>query len=144
MPQHLVVSGCAAPPHRKDSRKLHQLPDNEMMDALRDDDGSPPEVLAHRELMELVLPMIRADFQLIETYTFRPGRPLHLPLTVLNGDQDTLSMTRQGLQWQKESSGPLTAHQFSGGHFFINAERDAVLACLKAVLMARETVPDPA
>lgn len=138
MPQRLIASGASAPQHRKPSRNLHTLPDNELIDALRDYDGSPPEVLEHRELMELLLPMIRADFELVEKYVYRPGRPLDLPLTVLVGDADGHVTQESAPQWQKETSGPCQLHYFRGGHFFINSERAAVLSCLKLALLEDE------
>ena len=36
--------------------------------------------------------------------------------------------------WCLETSGPCRVHWFEGGHFFINSERDAVLAYLQEKL----------
>lgn len=141
MPRHLVVSGCTAPAQRNSGRKLHTLSDDALIDALRDYDGSPPEVLAHRELMELLLPMIRADFQLIEQYTYRPGRQLAVPMTVLVGDSDAHATQESAPLWQNETTGRCTVHSFQGGHFFINTDRTAVLDCLKASLLEEVGAP---
>jgi medium-chain acyl-[acyl-carrier-protein] hydrolase len=135
MPLGLIVSGASAPQFEKPARNLHVLPDNELIDALRDYDGSPPEVLEHRELMELLLPMIRADFQLIETYRYRAGHPLDLALTVFVGDADAQAVQESAPHWQKETVGTCDVHRFKGGHFFINTDRDAVLSCLKTTLL---------
>lgn len=141
MPRGLIVSGASAPQFDKPARNLHALPDNELIDALRDYDGSPPEVLEHRELMELLLPTIRADFQLIETYRYRAGRPLGLGLTVFVGDADAQVVQESTPHWQKETAGTCDVRRFKGGHFFINTERDAVLASLKATLSAMIVQP---
>jgi len=141
MPLCLIASGATAPQYDKPSRKLHTLPENELIDALRDYDGSPPEVLEHRELMELLLPMIRADFQLIENYVYRAGRPLELPLTVFVGDEDSHVIQESASHWQKETLGPCRVHRFRGGHFFINSDQTAVLSCIRTTLMDKLARP---
>lgn len=134
MPQQLIVSGATAPRYRGTPRALHQLPDAELIAELRKYGGSPPEVLNHLELMELLLPMIRADFQLIEQYAYRPTVPLAMPVTVLVGADDREATVVHADKWQEETTGPCAVHTFAGGHFFIQSEREAVLACLGAVL----------
>jgi surfactin synthase thioesterase subunit len=134
MPQQLIVSGAAAPRYRAPSRDLHKLSDAELIAELEEYGGSPPEVLEHRELMELLLPMIRADFALIEQYVYRPSRPLALPMTVLVGAGDSHTTVEHADKWQEETTGPCEVHTFEGGHFFIQSDKDKVLACLRAVL----------
>lgn len=134
LPERLVVSGCAAPQHRKRSRQLHALPDDELIQALADYNGTPPEILAHRELMELLLPMIRADFGLAETYAYSAGPALPVDITVLTGDDDM--HVSHATEWQKETEARCEVHRFPGDHFFINSQRSAVLACLRAELSA--------
>ncbi|MEJ7808446.1 MAG: alpha/beta fold hydrolase [Telluria sp.] len=141
MPLCLIASGAAAPQFDRPPRNLHTLSDDALIDALRDYDGSPPEVLEHRELMALLLPMIRADFQLIESHVYRAGRPLELPLTVFVGDGDGQITQESAPHWQKETHGPCQVRQFQGGHFFINSDRAAVLSCLNATLMAQLAPP---
>jgi medium-chain acyl-[acyl-carrier-protein] hydrolase len=70
-----MVSGCAAPQSRGTPRRLHQLPEDELIAELRTYQGTPAEVLAHRELMDLLLPVLRADFALVEHYVYRSGAP---------------------------------------------------------------------
>jgi surfactin synthase thioesterase subunit len=139
MPQRLIVSGASAPRGRT-PRHLHTLSDAALIDALRDYDGSPPEVLADRELMALLLPMIRADFTLGETYAYRPGPLLNLPITVLAGKADGHGAVASASNWCEETRATCTVHSFEGGHFFIQSAQDAVLACLRATLAAPEAL----
>ena len=141
MPLCLIASGATAPQYDKPARKLHTLPDDALIDALRDYDGSPPEVLEHRELMALLLPMIRADFQLIENYAYRAARPLELALTVFVGDADGHVIQESAPHWQKETLGPCQVHRFQGGHFFIHSDENAVLSCIKVTLMEKLAQP---
>jgi hypothetical protein len=57
-------------------------------DELRRLNGTPPEVLADAELLELVMPILRADFALVETYAYRAEPPLMCPITALGGTSD--------------------------------------------------------
>jgi surfactin synthase thioesterase subunit len=137
LPVHLFASGCSAPQHRGESKNLHQLPDDELIEALRDYNGTPVEVLANRELMLLLLPVLRADFGLVEHYRHRQGLRLPMPITVLAGEHDERTDPAQVDGWAKESAGPCAVHWFDGDHFFINAHRDAVQEIVRDTLAAR-------
>jgi medium-chain acyl-[acyl-carrier-protein] hydrolase len=139
-PLHLFVSGCAAPQHRDAPKNLHRLPDDDLIAALRDYQGTPPEVLAHSELMQLLLPMVRADFQLAETYQYRASLKFDTPLTVFAGRQDDRVSEEQVTGWQKETVPTIRVQWCEGGHFFIHGARDLVLDCLNAELAAVQAV----
>jgi len=130
MPVHLIVSGCSAPQFRRASRQMHELDDDALIEVLRDYNGSPPEVLANRELMTLLLPTIRADFALAENYKYRPGPPLTIPISVLAGKRDDHDSPDQTNGWSRETTNTCRVHWFEGDHFFIQSEREAVLNCL--------------
>jgi len=134
MPQHLIVSGCDAPQHQSPSKNLHLLSDDELIEALREFNGSPPEVLAHRELMKLLLPCLRADFTLSESYEYRNAPPLNIPITVFAGKLDPHILPADVIEWRKETTGPYRLQWFEGDHFFINPEQDLVLQCIAAEL----------
>ncbi len=135
LPQHLFASGCNAPQARNPSENLHLLSDDDLIAKLETFNGTPPGVLAHRELMQLVLPTIRADFSMVETWQYRPLPLLSLPITVLAGKLDDRSTTDQAEAWQRETQGPCRVIWFEGDHFFIHGENDAVLAQVQATLL---------
>lgn len=130
MPVHLFVSGCSAPQFRRASRQMHELDDDGLIDVLREYNGTPPEVLANRELMTLLLPTIRADFALVERYKYRLSPPLTTPISVLAGKRDDHDSLDQVNGWGRETNNTCNVHWFEGDHFFIQSERDAVLNCL--------------
>jgi surfactin synthase thioesterase subunit len=130
MPKHLFASGCSAPQHRSPSKNLHKLSDDDLIDALREYNGTPPEILAHRELMALVLPTIRADFSLAENYQHKTSLPLPIPITVLAGTLDDRSSPDQAEGWKKETTNACRVQWFEGDHFFINPEQAAVVKCI--------------
>ena len=136
-PVHLFASGASAPQQRSEVPRLHEMDDEAMSAALAKYNGTPPEVLQHRELMELVAPAIRADFGIAADYVYAPGVPLDLPIMVLQGTRDPDVNVEQAEAWRLETRGPSEVHWFDGDHFFIEGARAQVLARVNAQLRAR-------
>lgn len=135
-PVHLFVSGTRGPRLPRKDRVLYDLPEAEFIEELRRLNGTPQEVLEHAELMSLMLPLLRADFELVQTYTYRPGPPLGCPLTACGGLRDA-DVTREHLAaWRHETTGPFTLRMFEGDHFFIHGERPQLLRLVAQELRA--------
>jgi len=139
-PVHLFVSGCAAPQDRSRSRHLHALPDDELLQELKEYNGTPPEIIANRALMDLILPTLRADFMLAEVYTYRAAPRLAMPITVFSGRADPHISETQAQSWAKETSASCDVTFFDGDHFFINHERQAILESVSRELAEKERV----
>ena len=77
-------------------------------------------MLQHRDLLELLLPGLRADMSAIETHVFVPGAPLACPLTVFGGDADHRASPDQLAAWQGHTDAPLRLRLFRGGHFYFS------------------------
>ncbi len=126
-PQALIVSARCAPCQPIPQRQLHLAPTSQLHEFLRELGGTPESVLHSRELMELLLPIVRADFRLYETYRFLPGTPLTCPIHALAGDQDT-STTLSGMRaWQQHTLGSFGLQFFPGGHFYLNNQQAPVV-----------------
>lgn len=117
-PAHLFVSGSAAPSVPPKDRCLHLLPCTPFRRMIAELGGTPPEVLREEGLMDLFEPVLRADFQACNTYAYREGRPLTLPITVLMGLQDTVER-RDAIKWGEETRAETQRFAFRGGHFFL-------------------------
>ncbi|WP_223670538.1 thioesterase II family protein [Xanthomonas citri] len=137
MPDSLILSGCEAPRDRAPPRGLSRMDDDSLIAALAEFNGAPAEVLAHRELMALLLPMTRADLAIVEDYAYMPGPPLDLPIDVLAGAADPHVDGETLAHWAAETSGPCHVQWFPGDHFFIHAQRDEVLRHVRQRLMDR-------
>lgn len=131
MPRRLFVSGYRSPERPRRRPDLHQLPDDQFIDALRGYGGTPEAILAHRETMELLLPMIRADFKLHETHRFQPGAALSVPISALAGENDCIVPPDEMVDWKNHSARHFEMHRFPGGHFFIHDALERVVATLK-------------
>ncbi|MES2758529.1 MAG: alpha/beta fold hydrolase [Pseudomonadota bacterium] len=134
MPVHLFASGCEAPRHFGGADGMHLLPDDELIEKLSLYNGTPRELLQHRELMSLVLPAVRGDFALVDSYVYRPATPLPAPITVLAGRADPHVKAPQLQDWHGETAGACDVHWFDGDHFFIHQQGEAVLDCVRNVL----------
>lgn len=135
LPEHLLVSGRRAPQYPRDKRPLHDLPEAEFQEELRGLNGTPDEILQHPELMELFAPILRADFELCETYDFREGEPLDCPVSAFGGLEDP-DVSRDHLGgWRDHTRGPFRLRMFPGGHFFLHGARQPLVHAVSEDLM---------
>ncbi len=130
----LIVSGQRAPQLPQRTPMVHAWPDAEFIADLRAQAGTPEAVLANAELMQLLLPMLRADFALCETYGYRAEPPLAIPITAWGGETDPKVTGAELAAWQVQTQMPLQMRRFAGGHFFLHDSEAAVLAALRAEL----------
>ncbi|MEF1283385.1 alpha/beta fold hydrolase [Vibrio sp. M250220] len=121
-PAHLIFSACR-PPHLPNEQKvIHSLPNEKFMERIFALGGTSFDVLATPSLAEMFIPIIRADYRLYETYTYRQKKyKIPCPITVLAGARDKLALPESLMQWKKHA-GNSDFHQRvfqNAGHFFI-------------------------
>lgn len=127
-PEHLFVSGCRAPQVFNTGLSTYRLPDAEFVEAIRRLNGTPEEVLANEELMRYTMPLLRADFELFQTYRYIPKPPLDCPLTAYGGFQDGEAPAESVAAWAEHTSGAFNLRMMPGDHFFLHQEQDQLLA----------------
>lgn len=133
-PARLVVAGARPPGRRVLDGPLHLLSDEALKARLKAWGGTPPEVLAHDELMGVLLPVLRADFALADSYTFREGQRPTAPLAVWGGRDDPELPEPLLREWRGYGEGPFESRLFDGGHFFLDSHRAEVSAAVRAAL----------
>lgn len=119
-PVHLFISAKCSPRQRPEDPPVSQLADAALIKILERYEGTPRELLADPELMQLFLPIIRADMALCDSYVYEPGPPLECPITVFGGLEDHVCSRACLESWQEHTQGPFTLRMLPGGHFFIN------------------------
>lgn len=127
----LAVSGRVAPHLGHPQRPASQMSDAEFLAHLRAIGGTPSEILEQPELMELLLPMLRADFEMVDQY--RPAwltRRLGCRVVALYGDRDAATPRLSVGEWSSVSSGSFTLVECDGGHFFLDAARERIVDVL--------------
>jgi medium-chain acyl-[acyl-carrier-protein] hydrolase len=142
-PVGLCVSAHRAPQLPDRGPALHALPEPAFWEELRRLNGTPPEVLAHAELRQLIEPILRADFTVCEVYTYADEEPLACPITAFGGLQDH-DVTREELAaWREQTRGAFALRMLPGDHFFVNTARMLLLQTLAREL-AQWLGPDKA
>ena len=134
MPLQLFASGRRAPQIPSSEEPTYALPDPEFIKELRRLKGTPDEVLEHPELMELLLPLIRADFSVTQTYHYTPEPPLDCPISVFGGTHDRDVSPEQLEPWREQTTSAFSLRLIPGDHFFIHTSRAALLDALSAQL----------
>ncbi|WP_435613373.1 thioesterase domain-containing protein [Streptomyces sp. bgisy159] len=147
-PAVLIASGAPAPslPVVRD-QPLHLLSDEALMAHLGALAGTPSSVLTSQDLLELVVPALRADFRACETYVHGDEAPLSVPLVVLGGDADAGTPVDSLGPWRDLTRLPATISVLPGGHFFHHDDtnREAVMAIVSDALQrAASARPAPA
>ncbi|ACU75839.1 Thioesterase [Catenulispora acidiphila DSM 44928] len=120
MPLHLFVSGCPAPQVRDSLLpNVHEASDAEVVALLRRLGGTPESLLNDPGLLGLILPAIRADLEVKETYRYPSEPPLDLPLTVLHADGDPRAGAAATAAWREQAGGEFVLHTVGQGHFAV-------------------------
>ncbi|MBF2002254.1 MAG: thioesterase [Synechococcales cyanobacterium M58_A2018_015] len=132
-PVHLFISGCRAPQLPNPNPILHTLPDADFIQELRRYNGTPEAVITNAELMELLLPTLRADFALVEQYIYYPEAPLDCPITIFGGLHDPIVDPQLLSGWQMHSC-QLLQYLVPGDHFFLHSHAPLLLQTLSAQL----------
>jgi surfactin synthase thioesterase subunit len=129
-PARLWASASRAPHLPPKRRPIHALPDDEFIAELRGYEGAPPALFDDRDLMQLYLPVLRADLALHDNYAYRADHPLDVPIAGFAGADDRYVDRDEVAAWARHTSAGFELRAFDGGHFFVHSARDAVLAQL--------------
>jgi medium-chain acyl-[acyl-carrier-protein] hydrolase len=133
-PLHLVVSGRRAPQLPSTEPTTYNLPEAEFIEDLRRLNGTPHEVLGNVELMALTIPLLRADFQLAQTYTYTDEPPLNCSITAFSGLEDEKGKREHMEEWRKQTTASFSLRMFPGDHFYLNSARPQLLHALSQEL----------
>jgi medium-chain acyl-[acyl-carrier-protein] hydrolase len=137
LPRHLIVSGHA-PPHRHTGHvPISHLPDAEFLRELdRRYAAVPAELLQYPDVLALLLPALRADIAAVEHCGESPAGRLSCPITAFGGSDDPNATELDLGAWRELTHARVDLRVFPGGHFFINTQREPVLAAVSSVLRA--------
>lgn len=129
-PIHLFVSAHRAPQLPDLDPPIYNLPDPEFLEELRDLEGTPQAVLENAELMQLLLPSLRADFTIVETYNYIAEPPLDCSITAFGGLQDREVSYEELKAWQEQTKTAFSLQMLQGNHFFIHSAQSLLLEYL--------------
>ena len=127
LPLHLFVAGRRAPQIPAREEPIHDLPEPEFIERVRELNGTPEEVLQHAELMKLLIPLLRADFAMNETYEWVEEAPIDIGISAFGGLTDP-DVTREDVEaWSVHTRGRFRMRMMPGDHFFLHTQKDIIL-----------------
>lgn len=136
-PIHLFISSRRAAHLPDPHPPIHGLSDAAFAEEVQQRYNNIPTVIRQDpELLALFLPILKADFSILETYQYTPGPAFDFPISAYGGLQDPTVSQEELAAWQQHTSQGFSLQMFPGDHFFIQSQREPLLqAILKELLI---------
>ncbi|EEL19433.1 thioesterase [Bacillus toyonensis] len=127
-PEHVFISGMGAPHKRKSHSFFHLLPDDQFIEKIKHMNGTPSAVLENKELMDLFLPILRADFKMNNEYQYNTeSSRIKEDLSIIFGNKDHIIDRNNILSWRDLTDGDCDFFEIDGDHFYVNRNYSDVL-----------------
>lgn len=143
----LVVSGLHTPDGGALCPSIHALPDDEFLSALTDLGGVPEELLAQlahdSDMLDLLLPVVRTDFQLVDEYVHAAGPLLRCPIAAIAGQADPLAPPADMAGWADFTDVSFELITHTGHHFSVTENNGVWHRAVEAALAAVMPTPAP-
>lgn len=133
-PVHLLISARSATQLPPSKPPIHNLDDEAFKQEVIRLGGTPQALLDNKEMLDLIIKTLKADFEVIETHTYQPETPLNIPLTVFGGANDLEVTPEELAAWEEQTSANFSLKMFEGGHFFIEEQRSLLLNLVSNIL----------
>lgn len=130
VPDHLFVSGRRAPQIPDTSPPMHLMNDEEIIAKISELNGTPRSILNNAEMRQMILPVIRADAAICETYKYVDDAALPCPITAFCGLEDREETPELSKEWRVQTTSVFTLHELKGDHFFIHSNERKLLRLL--------------
>lgn len=137
MPIHIFFSGNRAPHCSNKEKKIGHLSDKEFINEIYRMGGTPKDIFENKELSEIFLPILRADYKVLENYAFiEKDEKIKCPVTVLSGDSDNIDIDDLTM-WQElvEDKIKFDIEMVIGDHFFIMSSVDKICTIINKSLV---------
>ena len=116
-------------------KRIYHLPHDEFVRELRETyDGIPDQLLGEPEILELMLPIVRADLQIVADHTYEAQRPLDCPISAFGGINDRWVGEAQLSEWAIQTTAQFTLSMFPGDHYYLNPAQDQLFARIASLL----------
>jgi surfactin synthase thioesterase subunit len=135
LPLHFIASGSSSPHKKLRNKPIYNLPTEDFIQELKKLNGTPKEVLENRELMDCLLPVIRADFKISDEYLYQGRADFRCPVSVLTGENDLGIPLESAKSWGDFFTQEINVHIIPGDHFFINSHREIVLEKINSIIL---------
>ncbi len=134
-PVHFFVAAHRAPHIPYKEKNIHDLSDVLFLQEIVERyNNIPQEILTNKEYLDLILPGLRADYTMVETYQYIEKNPIQCPITAFGGLEDPTTSQRDLLAWKEETQDNLQVVMLPGDHFFIKVSQKTMLEKIQKVL----------
>ena len=133
LPQYFIASGSRPPHLDVEEKEIYKLPEPEFLQELKELNGTPQEILANEELMQILIPLLRADFKIADTYR-ATKTAMPFPMLVLHGKEDIEITLSQLFKWSELSNVNCNLVEINGDHFFIHEYSHDVVEQVSSVV----------
>lgn len=147
LPEQLFVAARRAPQNSPICPPLTHLTLDGFLEKMRHYYDPPQGAWELPELLEIILPPLRADMRMCEGYIYHPEPPFDCPIHAFAGHSDICSPPDIVQAWREQTTGDFEMDVFEGGHFFINTALDdlqsAIIARLEHIMGQPESTRVP-
>jgi medium-chain acyl-[acyl-carrier-protein] hydrolase len=137
-PKQLFLSAYRAPQLSSEQIEISKLSDKEFLERLHALEGAPEEFRGNAKVMEWVMPMLRADAAVLDSYRYRHEAPLDCPITIFGGALDPEVGIHQLEPWRHQTTQKFSLRIFEGGHYFMRSHEreflDELAEMLKTIM----------
>lgn len=117
-PKSLIISGLGSPGTLENQEKFSTLSTESLKNRLIDEGGLSAESL-EPEIMELLLPCVKADAKIFDSYQMIAHSKLVLPILVMYGENDHKSTESDVYDWKNYTEHKIAIRKFDGDHYFL-------------------------
>jgi surfactin synthase thioesterase subunit len=130
VPAHIFLTGSGLPT-AQENQSLHRLADEPFLDALTEHLGEQPLTGERREIARTLLPILRADIEMLESFEAGGEDPIACPIAVCVGEQDPLTPRKSVMRWHAMTTGDFTLRRFPGGHNFLKTQPQPLISTIR-------------
>lgn len=125
-PSGIIISAGRAPSYQE-PLPIYNLEDKKFIEGLKKYEGTPNEIIGNKNLINMFLPLLRADFKIDEKYQDTKGEKLDSPILALMGDKDEEMQIEELIKWQEYTNSHFTYRYVEGKHMFVNTSLKSVI-----------------
>ena len=135
LPQAFLVAAAKSPEQEPPQPFIHQMSDTDLLHRINTRYGGIPEIILNeKQLLQIYLRAIKADFALMETYVYYEEKPFDFPIMTFGGEQDRMVVEEDLAGWRAHTSGAFSLSMMPGDHFFVQEQQGPLLEQIKEAL----------
>ena len=137
----MTLIACArAAPQTTPRESVADWSDGKFLDYVRDLGGLPPEIEAEPAFLEMLLPVMRADFRANDHYAADPSQKLKAPIITVAGSDDLGTANENEHAWGTRTRADHQLLKVDGGHFFVLENPTSTFEAIRQAASSRDQV----